>query len=387
MTSSELFGKTQTNVTTANDQDSRFTKRLQRSHRNDLLKGMRVSYQVTLKASGKQFTVQEDETLLEAALQQGITLPYGCKNGACGSCKGKILQGQVEHGQHSAAALSSTDEAAGGTLFCCAHPESDLLIEAREVQGAGDIAIRKVPCRVNTITKPSADVAILQLQLPAAERFQFLAGQYLEFLLKDGQRRAYSIANAPDQDGPLELHLRHLPGGLFTDFVFGAKDPALKEKDILRFEGPLGSFFLREDSKKPIIFLAAGTGFAPIKSIVEQMQLKKIQRPIHLYWGGRRPSDLYLDELCQSWAKDIPDFKYIPVISDALPEDQWYGRTGFVHQAVMADHLNMSPYQVYACGAPVMVNAARQDFSSQSNLPEEEFFADSFTSAADLATN
>ena len=346
-----------------------------------------MSFQVTLKVSGKQFTVQKDETLLEAALQQGITLPYGCKNGACGSCKGKVLEGQVEHSQHSTAALSQTDEAAGGTLFCCAHPKSDLLIEAREVQGAGDIAIRKVPCRVNSITKPSADVAILKLQLPAAERFQFLAGQYLEFLLKDGQRRAYSIANAPDQEGPLELHIRHLPGGLFTDPIFGAKEPALKEKDILRFEGPLGSFFLREDSKKPIIFVAAGTGFAPIKSIVEQMQLKKIQRPIHLYWGGRRPSDLYLDELCQSWARDIPDFKYIPVISDAAPEDQWAGRTGFVHRAVMADHADLKPYQVYACGAPVMVNAARQDFSSHCHLPEEEFFADSFTSAADLATN
>ena len=346
-----------------------------------------MSYLVTLKASGKQFTVQKDETLLEAALQQGITLPYGCKNGACGSCKGKILEGQVEHGQHSAAALSPADEAAGSTLFCCAHAKSDLLIEAREVQGAGDIAIRKVPCRVNSISKPSEAVAILKVQLPATERFQFLAGQYLEFLLKDGHRRAYSIANAPDQEGPMELHIRHLPGGLFTDFVFGAKEPALKEKDILRFEGPLGSFFLREDSKKPIIFVAAGTGFAPIKSIVEQMQSKKIQRPIHLYWGGRRPSDLYLDTLCQSWAKEIPEFKYIPVISDALPADQWSGRTGFVHQAVIADHPDMTGFQVYACGAPVMVNAARQGFSSHCHLPEEEFYADSFTSAADLASN
>jgi CDP-4-dehydro-6-deoxyglucose reductase len=230
-------------------------------------------------------------------------------------------------------------------------------------------------------------VAILTLQLPAAERFQFLAGQYLEFLLKDGQRRAYSIANAPGQEGPLELHIRHLPGGLFTDFVFGATDPALKEKDILRFEGPLGSFFLQEDSQKPIIFVAAGTGFAPIKSIIEQMQLKKIQRPIHLYWGGRRPCDLYLDTLCQGWAETIPDFQYIPVISDALPADHWTGRTGFVHQAVIADHPNLAAFQVYACGAPVMVNAARQDFSSQCHLPEEEFYADSFTSAADLATN
>ena len=344
-----------------------------------------MPYQVTLKTSGKQFTVNQDETVLEAALSQNINLPYGCKNGACGSCKGKILEGQVTHGQHSESAMSRADETAGATLFCCAHPQSDLLIEAREVQGAGDIAIRKVPCRVNEISRHGSDVAILKLQLPASERFQFLAGQYLEFLLKDGQRRAYSIANAPEQEGPLELHIRHLPGGLFTDFVFAAKDPALKEKDILRFEGPLGSFFLREDSKKPIIFVAAGTGFAPIKSIIEQMQAKKIQRPISLYWGGRRPSDLYMNSLCETWAQDLPDFKYIPVISDALPEDTWDGRSGFVHEAVMTDHPNLKDFQVYACGAPVMVNAARQDFSSQCHLPEEEFFADSFTSAADLA--
>ena len=348
---------------------------------------MRVSYQVTLKTSGKQFTVTQDETLLEAALRQGINLPYGCKNGACGSCKGKVLEGKVSHGQHSESALSKADETSGGILFCCSHPQSDLLIEAREVQGAGDIAIRKVPCRVNTISKPSSDVAILKLQLPAAERFQFLAGQYIEFLLKDGQRRAYSIANSPDQEGPLELHIRHLPGGVFTDFVFGVSNPALKEKDILRFEGPLGSFFLREDSKKPIIFLAAGTGFAPIKSIIEQMQAKKIDRSIHLYWGGRRPSDLYLSDLCKTWEKEIPNFQYIPVISDGLPEDAWQGRTGFVHKAVIEDHPNLKDFQVYACGAPVMVNAARTDFSAKCQLPEEEFFADSFTSAADLATN
>lgn len=345
-----------------------------------------MSYQVTLKTSGKQFTVDSEESILEAALRQGINLPYGCKNGACGSCKGKVLEGQLSHGQHSEGALSRAEETAGSILFCCAHPQSDLLIEAREVQGSGDIAIRKIPCRVNTITKHGTDVAILKLQLPAAERFQFLAGQYLEFLLKDGQRRAYSIANAPEQEGPLELHIRHLPGGLFTDFVFGVKDPALKEKDILRFEGPLGSFFLREDSKKPIIFVAAGTGFAPIKSIIEQMQLKKIARPVHLYWGGRRPGDLYLPELCASWEKEIANFKYIPVISDAQPEDQWQGRTGFVHQAVMQDHPDMKDFQVYACGAPIMVNSARTDFSSQCHLPEEEFFADSFTSAADLAS-
>jgi CDP-4-dehydro-6-deoxyglucose reductase len=380
----EYSSDAQTNITTANYQDSGLTKRLHKAYRNDLLRGLSVSYQVTLKSSGKQFTVSSDETLLEAALQQSVNLPYGCKNGACGSCKGKLIEGQVVHGLHSESALSRADEVSGGILFCCAHPQSDLLIEAREVQGAGDIAIRKVPCRVNTIFKPSQDVAILQLQLPAAERFQFLAGQYLEFLLKDGQRRAYSIAVAPDQTGPLELHIRHTPGGVFTDHVFGATEPALKEKDILRFEGPLGSFFLREDSQKPIIFLASGTGLAPIKSIIEQIQIKKILRPMHLYWGGRRPSDLYLHALCQSWADVIPHFKYTPVVSDPQTDDTWLGRTGFVHAAVMADYPDMTDFQVYACGAPVMVNAARHDFSSQCHLPDEEFFADAFTSAADL---
>ncbi len=236
---------------------------------------MRVSYQVTLKTSGKQFTVNPDENVLEAALRQGINLPYGCKNGACGSCKGKVVEGQVTHGQHSESALSKADETAGGILFCCSHPQSDLLIEAREVQGAGDIAIRKVPCRVNAIIKPSSDVVILKLQLPAAERFQFLAGQYLEFLLKDGQRRAYSIANAPEQEGPLELHIRHLPGGLFTDFVFGAVTPALKEKDILRFEGPLGSFFLREDSKNRLSLLPLVPALPPSNPSLNKCRRKR----------------------------------------------------------------------------------------------------------------
>ena len=180
-----------------------------------------MGHQVTLKASGKEFIVNTDETILEAALRQGINLPYGCKNGACGSCKGKVISGQVQHGEHSESALSRAEELAGMSLFCCAQATADLIIEVREVQGGSDLPVRKVPCRVNSITRPTTDVAILQLQLPAAERFQYLAGQYIEFLLKDGQRRAYSLATAPEHDGPLEVQIRHLPGGLFTDFVFG----------------------------------------------------------------------------------------------------------------------------------------------------------------------
>ena len=347
---------------------------------------MELSYQVELKTSGKTFSVEADETVLEAALRQSINLPYGCKNGACGSCKGRLFTGKITHGDHSQSALSPADETAGATLLCCAHPQTDLLIEVREVQGGGDIPVRKVPCRINTIKFASDDVAILQLQLPASERFQFLAGQYLEFLLKDNKRRAYSIANAPHEEGPLELHIRHLPGGLFTDPLFGqtADGKQIKEKDILRFEGPLGSFFLREDSKKPIIFLASGTGFAPIKAMLTSIQNKKIDREIHFYWGGRRPKDLYMDSLCQEFTHTIPGFHYIPVISEALPEDAWQGRTGFVHRAVMHDFSDLSSYQIYACGAPIVIAAARTDFVKECRLPEEEFFADSFTSEADL---
>ena len=345
-----------------------------------------MSYQVELKTSGKTFSVEADETVLEAALRQSINLPYGCKNGACGSCKGRLLTGKITHGDHSQSALSPADETAGATLLCCAHPQTDLLIEVREVQGGGDIPVRKVPCRINTIKFASDDVAILQLQLPASERFQFLAGQYLEFLLKDNKRRAYSIASAPHEEGSLELHIRHLPGGLFTDPLFGqtADGKQIKEKDILRFEGPLGSFFLREDSKKPIIFLASGTGFAPIKAMLTSIQNKKIDREIHFYWGGRRPKDLYMDSLCQEFTHTIPGFHYIPVISEALPEDGWQGRTGFVHRAVMHDFSDLSSYQVYACGAPIVIAAARTDFVKECRLPEEEFFADSFTREADL---
>jgi CDP-4-dehydro-6-deoxyglucose reductase len=347
-----------------------------------------LSYQVELKTSGKTFSVEADETVLEAALRQSINLPYGCKNGACGSCKGRLLTGKITHGDHSQSALSPADETAGATLLCCAHPQTDLLIEVREVQGGGDIPVRKVPCRINTIKFASDDVAILQLQLPASERFQFLAGQYLEFLLKDNKRRAYSIASAPHEEGPLELHIRHLPGGLFTDPLFGqtADGKQIKEKDILRFEGPLGSFFLREDSKKPIIFLASGTGFAPIKAMLTSIQNKKIDREIHFYWGGRRPKDLYMDSLCQEFTHTIPGFHYIPVISEALPEDGWQGRTGFVHRAVMHDFSDLSSYQVYACGAPIVIAVARTDFVKECRLPEEEFFADSFTSEADLVS-
>ena len=344
-----------------------------------------TNYSITLKGSGKTFQVEAGESILDGALKQGITLAYGCKNGACGSCKAKVVSGSVTHGKHNPSSLTPEEIAQGTSLLCCAHPESDCTIDAREIDGMSDIVIKKVPCRVNQLERAAHDVTILKLQLPSTEKFKFKAGQYIEFLLKDNKRRAYSMASAPHEEGPLELHIRHLPGGTFTDVVFGV-DPtkALKEKDILRFEGPLGSFFLREDSDKPIIFIASGTGFAPIRAIVEHIRHEGIERPITLYWGGRRPSDLYKDALCKEWESTIKNFKYVPVISDALPEDNWQGRTGFVHAAAVADFPDMSGHQVYACGAPIVISSALNDFTKKCQLPEDEFYADSFTSEADL---
>ena len=340
-----------------------------------------MTFQITVQPSGHQFECEADETVLTAALRAGIGLPYGCKNGACGSCKGKVLSGSVQHKPHQQRALSDDERAKGYALFCCALGEGDLVIESREVGGSSDYPIRKMPTRVTSIEKVVPDVAIVTLQLPAAEKFAYRAGQYLEFILKDGKRRSYSMANAPENDGPLTLHIRYMAGGLFTEQVFNT----MKERDILRFEGPFGTFFLREDSSKPIVLLASGTGFAPIKAIVEHMIHLKSTRPVHLYWGGRRPMDLYMNSLCEQWASTLPSFTYVGVVSDALPEDHWQGRTGYVHNAVMHDLPDLSGYQVYACGAPIVVDSARREFVELCKLPADEFYADAFTSEADLA--
>ena len=341
-----------------------------------------MTFTITVEPSGRTFTAQPDEAMLAAGIRQGIGLPYGCKDGACGSCKCKLVSGSVVHGHHQPKALSADEEAAGYVLTCCGVAHSDVVLESRQVTEAGAFPIKKMPVRVSALERASHDVIVLRLQLPASDAFQYHAGQYVEFLLRDGDRRSYSMANAPHTQTAqpsLELHLRHMPGGKFTDHVFGE----MKEKDILRIEGPYGSFFLREDSSKPMVLLASGTGFAPIKAIIEHMQFKGITRPATLYWGGRRPSDLYQSAWIEAKLAEMPNLRYVPVISDALPEDAWTGRTGFVHQAVLQDLPDLSGHEVYACGAPIVVDSAKRDYVSKAGLPEEAFFADSFTSAAD----
>ena len=339
-------------------------------------------FQVTVEPSGRQFSATDSETILSAAITAGVGLPYGCKDGACGSCKCKKLSGDVTHDTYAEKALSAAELAAGLILTCRATAHSHVVLESRQVTSADAFPIKKMPVRVAAFEKLSHDVMRVQLQLPANNVFKYFAGQYIEFILRDGSRRAYSIATPPhvQETAPgIELHIRHMPGGVFTDHVFGD----LKEKEILRAEGPFGSFFLREDSEKPMVFLASGTGFAPIKGLLTHMQHSGITRPVSLYWGGRRPADLYEDAWLKDLATRMPNLTYVPVVSDALPEDQWSGRTGFVHQAVLDDFADLSAHEVYACGAPIVVESAQRSFCAQRGLPQEAFFADAFTSAAD----
>lgn len=335
-----------------------------------------MSFQITLQPSGHQFDNAAHETVLEAALNHGYTLPYSCRDGVCGVCKGSVVAGTVDYGKHGASALTPEEKQAGFALFCCAKPLSDLTIACREVKGIQDIQVKTMPSRVQVMDKVSDDVMLLRLKLPANERLQFMAGQYIDILQKDQKPRSFSIANAPHNDEFIELHIRNIAGGYFTQHVFSD----MKVRDILRFKGPLGTFFLREDSTQPIIMVASGTGFAPVKAMIEHALHIGIQRPIHFYWGGRKLADLYLLDLVRHW--EAQGVKFTPVLSEPQPEDHWQGRTGFVHQAVLDDYADMSGYDVYVCGAPVVVEAAHRDFTTLRGLPSETFYSDAFTFVA-----
>jgi CDP-4-dehydro-6-deoxyglucose reductase len=337
-----------------------------------------MSHTITVLPSNDTFQINSGEFILDAALRQNVILPYGCKDGACGSCKAMIVSGDVTHNDKSNA-ITDDEREHGVALLCHTTVNSDVTIEARVI-ASGAYPIKKLPTRIISMTRPSGDIMLVELQLPANDAFEYRGGQYIDFILRDGTRRSYSMACAPRlEDKILELHIRHMPGGVFTDQLFSS----MKERDILRIEGPLGTFSLNLDSNAPCVFVVSGTGFAPIKAIVEEMQQKGITRPVALYWGVRRPQDLYLHELAQNWAQTIPNFTYIPVISDALPEDNWTGRSGFVHDAVLNDFADLFAHEVYACGAPAMVQVAHEAFTTTRRLPESAFYSDAFLSAKD----
>jgi CDP-4-dehydro-6-deoxyglucose reductase len=337
-----------------------------------------MSHRVTLRPSGHSFDVESGESVLDAALRHGFSLPYGCRNGTCAACQGKVLSGSVRYAAGPPAALTDAAAAGGHALLCQAEPGDDLEVEVQEVEEARDIVVRTLPVRVAEMESLAHDVTRLRLRLPAAERLQFLAGQYIDLLLKDGRRRSFSLANPPHDDALLELHVRRVPGGRFSDQLLSQ----MREKSLLRFEGPLGSFFLREDSDRPIILVAGGTGFAPIKSIVEHALAAGIERPMHLFWGVRAYRDLYLADLAASWAAEHPHISFTPVLSEPAEEDAWTGEKGFVHEAVVRAYPDLSGHQVYMSGPPPMIEAARQAFRS-SGLPREELFFDSFDYASD----
>jgi len=336
-----------------------------------------MTYQVTIQPSGHTFKVESSESVLDAALRQGIILPYGCRNGACGSCMGTVADGSVEYPDGPPAALTAADAVQQQALFCQARPASDLLIQVHEVDAARDIEVRTLPCRVNRLEHLAHDVIRIYLKLPDTERLQFLAGQYIDVLLKDHAPRSFSIANAPHDDSFIELHIRNVSGGYFSDRVFNQ----MQEKALLRFKGPLGTFFLREDTDRPAILIGGGTGFAPLKGMLEHAFHTGLEKPLHLYWGVRAKRDLYLEELPARWLQDHTNFSYTPVLSEPVPEDNWTGATGFVTDTVIRDYPDLSGHDIYMSGPPVMVEAGHKLFM-QHGLDVSRFFSDAFEYAA-----
>jgi len=332
---------------------------------------------VTNSATGRTFQARPDETVLAAALRQGIMLPYSCRNGTCASCKCRLVSGSVQYPFNPPAALEEADLAEGAILACQAVATDDLEIQAPEIEQVADIPVRTLPARVEQIDELTPDVRRLRLKPPRGKRLQFLAGQYMDVLLPGGKRRAFSIASGPSQEEFIELHVRFVEGGGFTGHVFEGMQPG----EILRLEGPLGMFFVRLGSPRPILMMGGGTGFAPLKAMIEDLINAGDDRPVTLYWGVRTEKDLYAKSLIDEFAVQHPDFRFVPVLSE--PEDDWTGRTGFVHHALLEDYPDLSAFEIYMSGPPAMVHAARKEFLAHGGS-EDHLHYDSFDFAPDV---
>ena len=332
-------------------------------------------YEINTIPCGHRLTARAGETVLEAALRQGVNLPYVCRDGACGVCKGRILKGTVDYGTYQKGVLTEAEKTEGKALFCCAKPLSDLDIECHEVDKLRQFPIKTLPFRVQKMEQAAPDVMLLELLPEGDERMNFVAGQYVAVQLEDGIKRSYSIANPPHETEHLQLHIRLVEGGKFTGHVFNG----MKEGDVLQVEGPYGNFSLREENNKPIIFMSGGCGFGAIKGMVEHAFKVGLNRSMTLYWGAKSPADLYSD-LPEKWQQEHDNFKFIPVLSEPKPEYGWQGRTGLVHEAILQDYERLDEYQIYACGSPGMVEASRAPFMAR-GLPENQYFSDAFTVA------
>jgi len=336
-----------------------------------------VPHTVILQASGKRFEVLPGETVLEAARRAGLALPYSCLAGVCGSCKATLVDGDCAYPRNPPSALNAAERMRHQVLLCQAVPTSDLVIAAREVASVADIPRRQLTLRVIDKILLGQDVARLLLATAPGEQLRRLPGQYLDVLLDDGRRRAFSIANAPHADEPIELHVRRVAGGGFTGDVF----EKLPIGASLRVEGPLGTFVPREDSERPMLLMAGGTGFAPIKALIEHFLGLGTRRAMTLYWGARVPADLYLRALPERWARDVASFRFVPVLSDCGQADG--SRDGLVHEALLEDHPDLSGHDVYMSGPPAMIDAGRRWFV-EAGLPEERLYFDSFDYAPDV---
>jgi NAD(P)H-flavin reductase/ferredoxin len=317
--------------------------------------------------------VRSGETLLDAGLRQGLPMPFECRNGGCGVCKATLLHGKVRLEPYQESALTSGERDAGKTLLCCAEPLSDVEIQYVRQIGPKALPVKRYVARVSRLEPLAQDVMRLCLRLEDGTALHFHAGQYLNIVLEDGARRSFSFATAPHAADEIELHVRLIPGGRFTTEVF----TRMKVGDTLRFEGPLGAFTLRQDTDKPILFVAGSTGFAPVKSMLEHAFHSGLKRPMILYWGVRSRRDLYLGELAEQWAREHVNFTFVPVLSEPLPEDQWTGRTGLVHEAILADFSDLSKHQIYACGSVQMVEAAQPAFVKH-GISSDDCFSDAF---------
>lgn len=329
------------------------------------------------QGASAEFKLREGETILDAGLREGLALPYECRNGGCGLCLCSVEHGSIEHRPYQRSALPDALKAQGKALMCCAVPRGDVVIEVEGFVPGETTAVATVHSgTVAGLERLADDVMRVLIDLPEGATLDFEAGQYIDILLDDGQRRAFSFANAPHTREQIELHVRLVPGGRFTTHVF----EGMKVGDTLRFEGPRGSFTLR-DSMHPILFVAGATGFAPIKSIVEDAFRRGIQRPMRLYWGVRQRKDLYMLALCEQWQKEHPNFTVVPVVSEPSEGDGWTGRTGLVHEAMLADFADLSGHEVYLCGSVKMVETAVPAFLAQ-GLGEDACFSDAFLMAA-----
>jgi CDP-4-dehydro-6-deoxyglucose reductase, E3 len=337
--------------------------------------------QVVLLPSQQIITVEDDESILDAALRVGLNLPHSCKGGHCSSCRARIVSGRILYPNGRPLGLMADEERDGLALLCQAHADDrEITVEVREITApALDLTVHSLPCRVERLELVAPDVMALFLRLPAAEPFTYLAGQYLDIMLPHNRRRSFSIANPPQAGGLIELHVRRVATGEFTQQVFSG----MQAKTLLRIEGPLGQFWFRHSSPRPAVMIGGGTGYAPLRAMLRELLEHGDRRSLHLYWGGQSKVDLYEDSILCEWCTRYPNFKYTPVLSSPKDADAWTGKTGWVHAAALEEYgENLTSVDVYASGPPAMVEAVRHEFI-QHGLPPQQLFFDSFDFAPD----